>query len=224
MSYHDLNSGLIVNSQRSMLNEENTVTDALKWMEAEELEHLIVISGQYFNKLISIEDLENQKKFETLKYINPSCAQVVVKNTDSILKLWTNLIQNKISVIAITDEDNRFVGSVSIKEIIQFFNNGFETEQSGSLIVIRMRKMDYLLSKIATIVEEHRCIILNSFITNVDDHDEMLLTIKLNCSEPDAIIQALERHEYDQIEVFTPKQYVSEYQERYDELMRYLDV
>ena len=62
MSYHDLNSGLIVNSQRNMLNEENTVTDALKWMEAEEVEHLIVISGQYFNKLISIEDLENQKK------------------------------------------------------------------------------------------------------------------------------------------------------------------
>ena len=78
MSYHDLNSGLIVNSQRNMLNEENTVTDALKWMEAEEVEHLIVISGQYFNKLISIEDLENQKKFETLKHINLQTGQIIL--------------------------------------------------------------------------------------------------------------------------------------------------
>ena len=40
-------------------------------MEAEELEHLIVFSGQYFNKLISIDDLENQKKFENLKTDQP---------------------------------------------------------------------------------------------------------------------------------------------------------
>ena len=96
--------------------------------------------------------------------------------------------------------------------------------EPGCIIVLSQRKLDYSLAKIATLVEEYDCVILSSFVTETSDLENVLITIKLNRTDPQSIIKSLRRHDIEIVDVFSEENFSDIMKERFNMLMSYLNL
>jgi predicted transcriptional regulator len=104
----------------------------------------------------------------------------------------------------------------------------FATLQSvmdeGGIITLSVPIKDFQLSEIARIVESNNAMIL-AYYSHIDQAAESIdVTLKLNTNELSAIIAAFERYEYDVDGVYNDEKYDEDVKDRYDALMKYLDV
>jgi hypothetical protein len=67
-------------------------------------------------------------------------------------------------------------------------------------------------------------LILCSFITKVPDHNEILVTLKLNTHDIQHIIATLKRYEYHVKASYTEDVFTDNLKDHYDSLMNYLNV
>jgi len=77
---------------------------------------------------------------------------------------------------------------------------------------------------LSQIVEEHNGIILSSFITELSDENEILVTLRINIVDPQSILNHFYRHEIEIKSVFSDGVYVDLFKDRYDEFMHFLNV
>jgi hypothetical protein len=94
----------------------------------------------------------------------------------------------------------------------------------GAILEVEIALSDYSLSEVAQIAEENNATILCLY-TNIRQQDAVVeLTIKLNTGEVAGLIATFERYEYAVKAVHNDVQYTEEIKDRYDALMRYLNV
>ena len=94
----------------------------------------------------------------------------------------------------------------------------------GAIIVLEMSMSDYSLFEISRIVEEDNAKILGSFITRFPDSTKMELTIKLNVENVQSIMSSLERFKYTITASYNKKLVNDNLNDRYDQLMKYLNM
>ena len=87
-----------------------------------------------------------------------------------------------------------------------------------------MRKMDYSLEKIAQIVEEHKAVILSSFVSEKAERNEIYLSLQINLNDPTSILNDFVRYDIEIVKVFSKQSVQNVHEERYNELMHYLNV
>ena len=101
-------------------------------------------------------------------------------------------------------------------------NTGFN--QKGAIIVLLMNDFDYHLSQIAQIIESNNAKILGFYTENVADGNQLKITLKVNQSKLGPVLQTFSRYDYTIHELYTDDETSSEFQERYDHLMNYLNL
>jgi len=83
---------------------------------------------------------------------------------------------------------------------------------------------DYSLADIARIIEQESAKILCVFAGTDKEKTKIELTLKLNVSDIQGIIQSLQRHSYVVKDSYQEPEYFEDMKDRYDSLMDYLDV
>ncbi|MCO5230722.1 MAG: hypothetical protein M9958_06165 [Chitinophagales bacterium] len=126
--------------------------------------------------------------------------------------------------IAIVDREGLFLGSISIKTIINFLAQTRSIEEQGGVIVLELKSINYSLAEISKIVESNNASIIHSFITNSPQSENIYVTIKINKTDLKEIVLSFERFNYQVHDVFHSSEYEKDLQERYDSLMVYLNV
>jgi acetoin utilization protein AcuB len=98
-------------------------------------------------------------------------------------------------------------------------------DQPGGIIVLELTERDYSLSQIAQIVEGNNVKVLSMYITSPPDSTKLEVTLKLNTGDLVSVIKTFERYNYE------VKTWVSNndsmdkfYSERFDSLMKYLNI
>jgi hypothetical protein len=86
-----------------------------------------------------------------------------------------------------------------------------------------MNKKDYSMSEIAQIVESNNLKILSAYITDVDEKNNIKLTLKLNKIDIAAVIQTFERYKYNVAASYNYSENTDNLSDRFDSLMRYLN-
>jgi acetoin utilization protein AcuB len=64
--------------------------------------------------------------------------------------------------------------------------------EPGGILVLEMNQHDYTLTQIARIVEENNAKILSSFITSLPESTQIEVTLKINTTDLDRIIQTFQ--------------------------------
>lgn len=154
------------------------------------------------NKLLQARCLENQHIFETIN-------------------IFTSFNTTCISVI---DTENKYLGSISLKSVMNFIANTTNIGSFGAIITISISSFDYSLVEIIQIIESNG-IKATSFYSETTNKGNCLLTIKLNSNETAPICQTLNRYGYAVVSQFASNDIMSEfYDDRINEFFKYLNM
>ncbi len=85
---------------------------------------------------------------------------------------------SKLTILPVVDEDENYVGCISLSSLVDKLSEMLEVENPGSFIVLEINQNDYILSEIAQIVESQDAKILNLFVVNASDTTKADVIIK----------------------------------------------
>jgi len=199
---------------------------ALHFMEFFKTSHLPLIEENLYVGMLSDESiLDAEQESSLLKNYKIDKEKTFVYSDEHIYEAVMMMGEKKLSLLAVIDRDENYLGTISPMDLIIAIAKVTSLDQSGSIIVLKMRTRDYSLSEIAQITEENQIKILSSYIHTCSDQHHIKLTLKLNSSDLTSIKASFERFGYHIEAVFSENQVVDDlHKDRLDELMHYLDI
>ena len=199
---------------------------ALNWMEVFRVSHLPIVNNQEFLGLISDSDIYDMNQPDepignhALNLLKP-----YVKTDQHIFEVIGLVARLKLTIAPVLDDNNNFKGVITLPDIVRHFAEMSSLDQPGAIIVIELTERDYSLSQIAQIIESNNVKAISMYVTSSADSTKLEVTVKLNSNEISSVIRTFERYNIfvktwvassDSIDQF--------YQERFDLLMKYLNI
>lgn len=214
---------LISSSIESILPSEDG-NRALQMMDQYRINHLAVVKNDFYLGAISDKEIMNWNSTE--EYIEehlPNLASPHVLHNQHLFDIIEVLEQNNLSVIPVLDEDNQYKGVITNRKLLYTIAKSATIQSVGGVIVLQMNNNDYSLTEIASIVESNNTKILSSYVISRKDSTQMELTIKLNKTDITDIIKDFERHEYVVSASYKEQDSDTDFLERYESLMKFLN-
>ena len=81
-----------------------------------------------------------------------------------------------------------------------------------------------MLEVATRIIELENASIISSFITEIEESVNILVTLKINSVDIQSIIRAFDRYDYEVRATYAEKEVMDNLKERYDSLMKFLNV
>lgn len=197
---------------------------ALEMMEEFFVRHLPIVNNQELLGLLSEEDVLNFDPTEPVGSYSLSLSRPYVRHNDHVYEIMRLISDQELSIIPVVDEDNNYLGVVTLEDLLRFFVKTAPFAEPGSIVVLEINKGDYFLSNIARIAESENVTILSTFITSFPDSSRMEVTLKLNTQNSRPLLAALERYNYSVKASFQEIAFDDSLKERYDALMTYLNI
>lgn len=202
----------------------DTGEEALTIMGVYHVKHLPIVKGNQIMGMISEEDILYNKMDKQISTYQLNPIDAFAKSNEHLFDVMSRMAQGRLTTIPVINHDEHYVGMILQEDLIQFYANSFSFAEPGSIIVLETIKSNYSLGQIAQIIESEGVTILSSFITNDNESTNIYVTLKLNKREVQNIIATLERYEYTIKASFMDEENTEGLKDRYDSLMRYLNV
>jgi CBS domain-containing protein len=207
------------------LKTSDTGKDALRLMNDYKVSHLPIVNNEKLLGLISEKDIYDFNEFEEPLGNHPlsltACYVYEWQHIFEILKLAESL---KLTLIPVIDKNETYLGSVLSLDLIFRISQLFMLDKPGALFILEMSINDYVLTEIANIIESNNAKILTSAILHQPDTTKIDLVLKVNTIEVNSILKTFERYNYQVKAVYDEQSDQEGLKERYDMLMKYLDV
>jgi predicted transcriptional regulator len=212
-----------INKEINALSGDETIHQARQLMHEATLSELPVVKENRYLGMLTEDDLKGKHPEESISIIELKQIEAVDQQCH-FFQIWSRSVQAHLNCIPVVDEKNDYIGSISKQTLLQFYKQSFALTEPGCIIILSLRKLDYSLARIANLVEEYDCVILNSFVTDTSDPEIILVTLKLNVMDPREVVSSLQRHEIDIVDVFSEEGFGDIMQERFNQLMSYLNL
>jgi signal-transduction protein with cAMP-binding, CBS, and nucleotidyltransferase domain len=202
------------------------VDRALAWMSEFHLHELPVVEdGRFlglFNENLLFDQDADSKEIKEVHLIN---AQLYVDQDEHYYEVLKKAYDAHANVVAVTNEEAKFIGVVTIQDVVTAFSKMSSIQSPGSIIVLTMPAINYSMTDISRIVESEGGKILSSFVENDEGHKESIrLTLKLNTENSSNIISSFERYQYRIESAFGSNRSDSLEEERLNTLLHYLKI
>ncbi|MSQ79562.1 MAG: CBS domain-containing protein [Flavobacteriaceae bacterium] len=158
--------------------------------------------------------------------------------TEQIFRVYENIHefeltrffgQSNYSSLAVVDAADNFIGIVSLQNLIHQMTMRFSHihpgQEYGGIITLEMRSNDYSLSEIGRIVESSDAKILALYVGRMEENSPMI-EVSLQVDRPDVknILASFERFSYNVKASHISEEEWAMLQERYNALMKYLNM
>jgi CBS domain-containing protein len=207
------------------LNKSDSVAQAIEWMDEFKVTHLAVTQGAQYLGLVSEDFLLNidDPTDDIGKYLNQFIKTSVYEN-DHVFEVVKLVEKFKLSLIPILSVKDLFLGVTTTYGLMQAIAEMPVVKNPGGVIVMDMVESDYSMTEIARIVESNDAKILGSFITRNHGENKFELTLKINKTNVQDIIQTFERFEYEITASYDQSNSEDDLLDRYNNLMNYLNI
>lgn len=200
-----------------------TVEEALSLYKEYDIDHLVVCKKEDFIGILSLEQLEHEKRNSSLDRIK-DLIEVSINENDSFSTLWLAISLNNLSVVPIVNSQNILIRSIKTQDVISELERQFDQAKEGSIVVFSVKKINYSIKILATIAEEMHINIEHLFQLNKVDNEEMIISLRIDSINTEQFKNALNRHNMDVVMIYSKGNKFESLKERYDELMHYLNV
>ena len=201
-----------------------TGESAINHMSVFHVRHLPIVNKEEFLGLISEEEIYNNDTSEPVGSYRLNMVRPFCREDEHIFEIMQKMALYKLTLIPVLDAQDKYLGAVVLEDLLLFYAESFSFKEVGSIIVLETSRMNYLMSEIARIAESEGASILSSFLTTVPDSAQLTVTLKLNIMELSRVVAAFERFGYHVQGKFTEEEFEDALKNRYDSLMRYLNV
>lgn len=179
--------------------------------------------GNYLG-LVGYEALEEQEEDLAISHSKPAWQPLSVRAEDAVLRLLNSLQNDQLTAMPVVDEQGVYLYAVQIHDVVVWMAAQSMLAQPGGLITLLINSNNYSLSEIARIAESNNGSIVNLRISEAREPDQMLVHLKFNLVDLTYVMATFERFGY-HIVAFHHQSHLDDlYSERYDALMRYLDI
>ncbi len=205
----------------------DTVGDALEWMQEHRISQMVLTDQGEYKGLLS-EDLlldvadEDRPVGDVMRLFEQTFA---FENQHS-LELLGLVLEHRLDVLAVINDNREFVGTVSVNELLKNFARELGVSEPGAILILSIDERDYSLTEISRLVESNNVKIIGSQFSSAayGIPDRSRLTLKLNRREIGPVVSTLERFGYTVESAFANAPIESIDQERLDLLMRYINI
>lgn len=206
------------------LRTSDTGKAAISIMEDFNVRHLPIVNDKQLLGLISEEDILVHNINEPVGSYELSLSKAYVKTSDHLYEVMRLLAEHQLTVIPVVDEEGNYRGMISLEDVLNCFARMAAFSENGSVVVLEFQKRNYSLAEIARIVEGENASILSTFVTSDPSSNTVEVTIKINRQDIHGILNAFERFGYGIKAAFNESEYLESLQDRYNQLMSYLNV
>lgn len=217
----------LINQMIPPLKLYDTVDKALRWMDEFRVNELPVVSNRkYMGLATELSLIELHDRNQALKELELEYQDVHVMQHQHFYDVMEAAIKNKIQVVPVLDEDQEYMGIITINDTLAAFGQMSALQGQGSILVLSMPERDYSLSQISRLIEEENTKILSAYVSPDElDPYQIKLTLKLNATDLSRIIATLERFEYRITAQFNDTSADNDVaNDRLDMLLKYLDI
>lgn len=198
---------------------------ALLWMDEFQVNHLPVLKNGNFVGVLSESELLDQADLEpTLDELFQHLPRPFVFADAHLFDILKHFSLFKLTALPVLDRQEQYLGVISSQDLLQLLAQSTGVKEIGSVLVLEMDANNYALSQIAQIVESNQAKILNLFVNSEPDSTKIQVSLKINQQNLSAIIRTFERYDYNVLASYQAEDQHNELQERYDELMLYLNM
>lgn len=220
-----MRAGDLISDEIPTLNGDDNALFAMQLLDEYKMKHLAVVEGKRFLGLLSDSTVLEIINYEApLRESSDLLQKVYIQNDQHVYDVVNLAAEFQLSAIPILDADQNFDGVVSIYNLIRELSKVAAMKEPGGVIVLEMNQHDYSLSEIAQIVESNDALILSANVTSIPNSTKMEITLKVNRTNMDGIIQTFSRYDYTISASFHQSKMDDTLHDRYDELMRYLKI
>ncbi|MFT3678413.1 MAG: CBS domain-containing protein [Chitinophagaceae bacterium] len=207
------------------LHLKDKVEDALQLINDNQVAHLPVVEEGRLLGVLSEDDLLDADNEEgTVEQLQPLFVQAAVKNTEHFLKALQITVDNNLSLVPITDEENQILGVIAYGDLLRYAADFMSLHEPGGLIVLEVDTNQYSFNEISKLVETNDAQITQLNTTNNAETGKMQVTIRINKPEISDVVATFQRYEYNVKYYFGEELYTNELRDNYDNLMNYLKV
>ncbi|MBI5009155.1 MAG: CBS domain-containing protein, partial [Bacteroidia bacterium] len=199
---------------------------ALNWMEIFRISHLPIVNNQEFLGLISDADIYDMNQpDEPIGNHALTLFKPFVTGEQHMFEVIGLAARLKLTVVPVLDSNQFYKGVITTNDLIRHIAAMSSMDQPGAIIVLEIIERDYTLSQIAQIVESNNIKVLSMYVTSPPDSIKLEVTLKLNSNDLSSVIRTFERYNYDVRTWVASSDSIDQfYQERFDLLMKYLNI
>ncbi len=195
----------------------------LNLMDELRVNDLPVVENGMFVGLANESDFLNAEVYQGEVQAELDLLKVSVFPETHVLDVLKVVSENDITVIPVVDEGNNYLGSITSADLLDHLAEMLGVHREGGIIVLQMLERDHSLQQIARIIEENNAKILSLTVLPATEGN-IEMHIKIDSPDLNPILQSLERFNYTVLSKFQAAQFDNELRDRYDELMRYLNM
>jgi acetoin utilization protein AcuB len=213
-----------IDSSIPFIRPADTAGFALDMMQEYKTEQLAVVSDGNFAGLISEKILMDADDGASISTLQEAFLSIAVTEGTHIFDLLKKSAENSGYHIPVINTENEYMGITSPAKILQTLTQHSSVNTSGGIIVLELETKNYSLTEISRIVESNGAMILHCMMaTSVNQH-LMQISLKINKNDLKDIQAAFERYHYTVLAVLHQSEYEVQLKERFDSLMKYLEV
>ncbi|HNS16527.1 MAG TPA: CBS domain-containing protein [Bacteroidales bacterium] len=203
----------------------DTGTSALVLMDEYKVWHLPVTDQESYLGLITETELYTLEDPDcTLDNLKASFQRIFVNEHDHVYDVIRMADSSKVSVIPVLNGKQEYIGLITLQKLLAGFAAMSCSGFPGAIIILELNVNDYLLSEIAQIVESNDAKILGIYLSPHTESTKLDITIKINQTDIRSILQTFNRYDYIVKASFSPKDPDEDLRDRYESLMRYLNI
>lgn len=142
---------------------------------------------------------------------------------DAWLAVLEIFSRNKSNLVPVLGENNQYIGYVELEDMLSLFDKVPFLSEPGGILVVEKGFTDYSFSEITQIVESNEGKLLGAFISRIEN-EVAWITMKINSSGMNGIIQGFRRYGYNIISHHQEDAFKETLKERSEYLNRFLNI
>ncbi len=216
----------LINQMIPPLKMTDSAQKAIQWMEELRINQLPVVENNLYKGLIN-EDIIFQHGVEDalIKDLPLMCSNVFAYYHQHFYEILKIANSYNIEVVAILDEADEFLGVATVNDTLVAFADSTALQEPGGIFILLLSPRDYSLTEISRLIESNNAKILSTYVNqNSQDSSKINVTIKVNVTDLSRIMATFERFDYKIIGKFQSEANQDVDKERYEQLMKYLNI
>lgn len=215
----------LMNAELPFLEWEDSCEKAVRFMDEFKLSHYPVVNASRYVGLIYEDDIYALSDWGTpIKEAALKLPPISISADTHFLTVVHRMNHSQLSSIAVVDASGEYMGILTTNAIISVLGNSAFVSDIGGVIEIELASKDYYLTEITRIIESAGLRVLGTYIRNNVEDNTLILTLKLNKQNIDHILIDLDRYGYKVFARYSIVEDDNGIQDRYENLMHYLDL
>mgnify|MGYP000185352050 FL=1 len=122
------------------------------------------------------------------------------------------------------NDELQWIGIITKTAAIEALGQSLTVNQGGAILLVEMASYQYSSSELARLIEGEGAQLLGLWLNNVAESGRIQASLKLNIKNAERIINSLQRHGYETIASFGDEDYKENVENRFQSLMKYIDL